>query len=109
MPADRISADALLARIEAGAAPVILDVRSRVEFANGHVPGARHIPFWRVSRRIGELQVRGDAEVVVYCGHGPRAMIAGRALRRNGFTRITYLEGHFSTWRMKGLREENAH
>jgi rhodanese-related sulfurtransferase len=109
MPADRISATALLARIESGAAPVILDVRSRMEFVNGHVPGARHIPFWRISRRIRELQVRSDTEVVVYCGHGPRAHMAGRALRRHGFTRITYLEGHFSTWRTRGLREESEH
>ena len=106
MGADRISAEALLARIESGAAPVILDVRSRGEFARGHVPGARHIPFWRVSRRIGELAIPRDSELVVYCGHGPRAVFAGRALRRRGFTRITYLEGHFTRWRGAGFREE---
>lgn len=102
----RISAEALLTRIESGAAPVILDVRSRGEFARGHVPGARHIPFWRMSRRIGELSIPRDSELVVYCGHGPRAVIAGHALRRRGFTRITYLEGHFTRWRSAGFREE---
>ena len=106
MSTDRISAEALLTRIESGAAPVILDVRSRGEFARGHVPGARHIPFWRMSRRIGELSIPRDSELVVYCGHGPRAVIAGRALRRRGFTRITYLEGHFTRWRGAGFREE---
>jgi rhodanese-related sulfurtransferase len=104
--ADRISAQALLARIESGTPTVILDVRSRREFANGHVPGARHIPFWRISRRIGSLAIPSDAELVVYCGHGPRAAVAARALRRQGFTRIIYLEGHFSNWRNAGLREE---
>ena len=106
MSADRISAEALLTRIESGAAPVILDVRSRSEFARGHVPGARQISFWRISRHIGELAIPRDSELVVYCGHGPRAAIAGRALRRRGFTRIRYLEGHFSKWRGAGLREE---
>ena len=106
MSADRISAEALLTRIESGAAPVILDVRSRGEFARGHVPGARHISFWRISRRIGELAIPRDSELVVYCGHGPRAVFAGRALRRRGFTRITYLEGHFTRWRGAGFREE---
>jgi rhodanese-related sulfurtransferase len=104
----RISAEELLRRVDSATAPVILDVRSRSEFASGHVPGARHIPFWRISRRIGELSLPRDAELVVYCGHGPRAVIAGRALRRNGFTRITYLEGHFSKWRNAGLREEKG-
>ena len=106
MAVERISAEALLARIESGAAPVVLDVRSRAEFANGHVPGARHIPFWRISRRIGELTIPADTELVVYCGHGPRAAIAARALRQCGFMRITYLEGHFSKWRGAGFREE---
>jgi rhodanese-related sulfurtransferase len=109
MSRDRISAEALLTRIESGAAPMILDVRSRAEFAKGHVPGARHIPFWRISRQIGEVAIPRDSELVVYCGHGPRAVLAGRALRRRGFTRITYLEGHFSTWRTRGLREEKEH
>jgi rhodanese-related sulfurtransferase len=103
---DRISARELLGRIDGGMAPVILDVRSRAEFASGHVPGARHIPFWGIARRIGELSVPANGELVVYCGHGPRALIAGRALKRNGFTRIAYLEGHFSKWRSAGFREE---
>ena len=106
MSADRITAGALLTRIESGTAPRILDVRSRLEFAKGHVPGAHHIPFWRISRQIDGLTIPRDAELVVYCGHGPRAVIAGRALRRRGFTRITYLEGHFSKWRSAGFREE---
>ena len=106
MSADRISAEALEARIDAGAAPVILDVRSHAEFASGHVPGARHIPFWRISRRIGELAIAADTELVVYCGHGPRAVMAARALRRKGFTRISYLEGHYARWRGAGFREE---
>jgi rhodanese-related sulfurtransferase len=102
----RITAEALLDRIESRAAPVILDVRSRAEFAGGHVPGARHIPFWRIGRRIDELSIPRDAELVVYCGHGPRAAVAAVTLRRNGFTRITFLEGHFSRWRRAGYREE---
>ena len=103
---DRMSPETLVCRIDAGTAPVILDVRSRAEFVRGHVPGALHIPFWRVARRITEVKAPLDAEVVVYCGHGPRAVVAKRALRRHGFTRIATLDGHFSGWRRDGLREE---
>jgi rhodanese-related sulfurtransferase len=106
MSAERVSAEALLRRINSGAAPVILDVRSRAEFERGHVPGARHIPFWRIWRQIDALAAPRDAEVVVYCGHGPRASVAGLALRRKGFTRVVYLDGHFSQWRGAGFREE---
>lgn len=103
---DRITAQALLTRIDSGAAPVVIDVRSKREFADGHVPGAHHVPFWRISRQIDALAAPRDAEVVVYCGHGPRASVAGLALRRKGFTRVLYLDGHFSQWRSAGFREE---
>jgi rhodanese-related sulfurtransferase len=103
---DRVSAEVLLRRIDAGTAPVILDVRSSAEFARGHVPGAQHIPFWRVSSQIDQFRPPRDAEVVVYCGHGPRAFVAARALRRKGYTRVSFLEGHFSQWRRAGFREE---
>ena len=101
-----MTAEDLLARMRAGTAPVILDVRSAREFAGGHLPGAVHIPFWRVSARVAEVPAGRDEELVVYCGHGPRALMAGRALRRRGFTRVAFLDGHFSTWRRDGRPEE---
>jgi rhodanese-related sulfurtransferase len=96
----------LLAAIEAGTAPTILDVRSRGEFAQGHVPGAIHMPFQQVSRRAGEIPSSPDDPLVVYCGHGPRAWIAARFLRARGFRAVSYLTGHWSAWRRAGLRQE---
>jgi rhodanese-related sulfurtransferase len=106
MTTGEITAEALLNRIASGTAPVILDVRSRAEFARGHVPGAQHIPFYLISRRMDEATAAKDADIVVYCGHGPRAFLAGRALRRKGYTHVSYLTGHFSQWRNAGFREE---
>jgi len=103
-----LTATELAARIVAGTAPVILDVRSAREFADGHVPGAVRIPFWLVSWRTSRIPAAKDDELVVYCGHGPRALIAGRALARRGFTRVVYLDGHFSTWRRDGRPEERS-
>lgn len=44
MPAP-IEADQLLRRLAAGPGPVVLDVRSLLEYRRGHIPGARHAPF----------------------------------------------------------------
>jgi len=98
----------LAAEITAGTAGAILDVRSRPEFAAGHVPGAVHVPFWQVTRHIARVWSPRDARLVVYCGHGPRAWIAGAALRRHGFTRIVYLRGHWSAWSRAGLPRERG-
>ena len=88
----------LQARIEAGDPPPILDVRSAREFADGHVPTAAHVPFWEV---VGGATVPSppDQELVVYCGHGPRAYMAGAALALRGYKSITYLTGHITRWR----------
>ena len=101
-----MTASDLLARISAGTAPAILDVRSPAEFTDGHVPGARNIPFWKLLGRAPGTLPSVDDPLVVYCGHGPRAWLAGAALRQRGFRRVEYLEGHMSEWRRAGLREE---
>jgi len=101
-----INPQALLGRIEANAAPAILDVRTPKEFADGHVPGALNIPFESVGSRAHELTGPRESPLIVYCGHGPRAWMAGAALRKKGFTNVSYLAGHFSGWRAAGLREE---
>lgn len=108
MQAPQVDGPALLARIEAGTAPVVLDVRSRREFLLGHVPGALHLPFWKVPSHASKLPLSPADPIVVYCGHGPRAHLAGAVLRRRGFRRVLYLEGHMQRWRQKGLREESG-
>jgi len=96
----------LIARISAGTAPTILDVRSHREFASGHVPGALNVPFRELLRRVPAIPLSVDDPLVVYCRFGPRAWLAGAALRRHGFRRVEYLEGHMSEWQRAGLREE---
>ena len=98
-----VEPETLIAQIEAGTAPVVVDVRSKREFDEGHVPGAIHIPFWQVGRRSSELGAKRESPVVVYCGHGPRAYMAGAALRRRGFKSILYLSGHMTRWKAMKL------
>ena len=97
-----VEPDTLMQQIAAGTAPVIVDVRSAAEYGDGHVPGAIHLPFWQVGRRLQKLASMRELPVVVYCGHGPRAYIAGAALRRRGFRNVAYLAGH-----MKKSKEMN--
>src|SRR5688500_4015468 len=90
-------------QITAGSPPVVLDVRSKKEFDAGHVPGAVHFPFWQVRSRWRELADMRERPLVLYCGHGPRAYLAGAVLQRRGFARVTYLRGHMKKWKEMGL------
>jgi rhodanese-related sulfurtransferase len=102
----RISPATLLERITRGDAPVVLDVRTPAEFAAGHVPGAVNVPFTNVLAGLVDVHAPTSETLVVYCGHGPRAWLAGEALRWRGYQHVTYLSGHMAAWRRAGLREE---
>jgi rhodanese-related sulfurtransferase/cyanate permease len=102
----QVSAAALLEQIDSGTAPTIIDVRTETEFAHGHVPGAIHMPFEAIRGRIDSIPGSRRDTVVVYCGHGPRAWMAGAVLRTHGFTDVRYLTGHFRKWRAAARREE---
>jgi rhodanese-related sulfurtransferase len=103
---DRVTPEALLAAIDAGTAPVIVDVRTRREYEAGHVPGALHVPFYTLLVRQDDIPGTRERLVVVYCEHGPRAGVARLALRLTGFTDVRYLDGHMAGWKEHGLRRE---
>jgi hydroxyacylglutathione hydrolase len=61
--------------------PVLLDVRRRLEWAERHIAGARHIPLHELSGRAGELP---PGEVWVHCQSGYRAIVAASLLAGRG-------------------------
>lgn len=61
----RISLEELKQKFDAGAEMVILDVRSKEEFDQGHIPGAISIPWEEIKDRYTELP--RDKEIVTYC------------------------------------------
>jgi len=106
--ADHIGRGELLARIDAGSAPAIVDVRSAGEYAESHVPGAVHIPFYSLlgnSERVPQ-GAGPDEPVVVYCEHGPRAGIARAQLWFALDRPVLFLDGHMTAWKEDGLRVE---
>ena len=101
-PSQAMRVAELAERIGAENAPLILDVRSRREYAAGHIPGAVHIPYDKLAGRLGEIDGDKAAEVVVYCQTGQRAVFAADVLARAGYTNVRNLEGHMRSWRRAG-------
>lgn len=61
----RISLEELKQKLDAGAEMVIIDVRSKEEFDQGHIPGAISIPWPEIKDRYTELP--RDKEIITYC------------------------------------------
>ncbi len=96
--ATSIESSELVSRLDDGSAPFVLDVRTRAEYADGHIAGAVNIPHTELADRLDELDFETSAEVVVYCQAGPRAAHAAATLETAGFTGVRDLEGHFRAW-----------
>ena len=101
-----ISADELADRIQAGSPPLVLDVRTREEYARGHIPRAINIPHDELATRIAELAITKSEEIVLHCQSGRRAQLAEATLRGNGYSNVRDLTGHWQGWQASGLPTE---
>lgn len=80
---------------------LLVDVRQTEEWAQGHVPGARHIPLGELDRRVRELPQ--DAEVLLLCARGNRGARATALLQRTGFPPAASVAGGIVAWAERGL------
>jgi adenylyltransferase/sulfurtransferase len=93
---EEITAAELKARIDAGTAPAILDVREPSEAAVERIEGSVLIPLGELPRRLAELDA--SREVVVHCRSGARSAQAVTLLREKGFGRAVSLSGGILSW-----------
>jgi len=105
-PVPTISPTDLYEQTKTGAGPLILDVRTPVEFRSGHIPGARNIPHTELASRLED--VRSDQGVVLYCMMGPRARLGEKTLIEAGIPRVLHLDGGLAAWRQSGLPIERS-
>ena len=82
---------------------IIVDVRDKKEFDQGHIVNAVNIPFANLSNRVDELKKYREQPVVVACKQGQHAGSAGTLLRKAGFDNISRLTGGIAEWRNQNL------
>jgi phage shock protein E len=69
---------------------ITIDVRSRLEFWLGHLPGAVNMPLGGLTGRLAErAELSKNSRIVVYCASGMRSASAAQQVRTLGYTRVT--------------------
>jgi adenylyltransferase/sulfurtransferase len=97
---DAVRANELLTN---GDRPALIDVRERDEWAEGHIPGAVHVPRGFLESRI-EAVVRDRSQaVVLYCASGSRSAFAAKTLEELGYENVVSLAGGFTDWKRNGF------
>ncbi|MDA1129837.1 MAG: rhodanese-like domain-containing protein, partial [Chloroflexi bacterium] len=104
---NRLALDSLKQSQDASTAPLVIDVRQRNEYAEGHIPGALNI-------ELGELQEHLDGlprelPVVMVCAAGMRATTAGSILQRDGRKNVQVIdEAGTPAWIERGYPSETG-
>ena len=80
----------LLEKVKTGA--ILLDVRTKQEFNEGHLNGAIVIPYYDISKNIKNIVQNKEQEIIVYCKSGGRGITAVQILNKLGYMNVWNLK-----------------
>jgi sulfur-carrier protein adenylyltransferase/sulfurtransferase len=81
---------------------VLVDVREKNEWNEGHIPGAIHVPRGYLELQIEEAVPDKAKKVVLYCAGGVRSLMAGNTLQQMGYEDVVSMAGGFGQWKASG-------
>jgi len=90
-------------RLDAQETLTLLDVREQSEWAEGHLPGAVHLPRGIIERDIENAIPAKATSMVLYCGGGYRSALVADNLQRMGYINVVSMDGGWHAWRDAGF------
>jgi glyoxylase-like metal-dependent hydrolase (beta-lactamase superfamily II)/rhodanese-related sulfurtransferase len=81
---------------------IVLDVRERDAFEEGHIPGARLLPRGQLELRVNQELTDPTMRILAYCEFGRVSTLATATLRQMGFQGAVALDGGMQAWRDAG-------
>lgn len=88
----KINAAELIERLNNGDAPLLLDVREKIEYYTYNIGGI-NIPLSVLADEWEQLDDNKSAEIVVVCKAGIRSRTAQQILQQHGFGNVKNLTG----------------
>lgn len=72
---------------------ILIDVRSKQEYQEGHLSGAINIPEYEIMRRVEKEIPKKNQLIIIYCQYGGRSRNVYRIMKRFGYTNLYNLYG----------------
>lgn len=82
--------------------PVVIDVRERTDYDQGHIVGAVSAPFVEFKDRLESLKLPKLDPVIIYSADDARARDVTKLLYENGYQGVLTLTGGIEAWRAAG-------
>jgi len=102
----QVSLEELRARQERGEELVLVDVREKDEWRQGHIPGSIHIPRGFLEMQAASRLPKKDARIVTICAAGIRSAFAAKVLDDLGYTNVETANPGFVQWKDRGFPVE---
>jgi molybdopterin/thiamine biosynthesis adenylyltransferase/rhodanese-related sulfurtransferase len=99
---DEVDAATTRELIESPDPPLLVDVRENEEWAEGHLPGAVHVPRGNLESRIEQVVPHRSRQLILYCAAGARSAFAAKTLEELGYENVSSLSGGFTDWKRNG-------
>jgi rhodanese-related sulfurtransferase len=97
--------DAVMARSRSETV-YLIDVRTREEYAAGHIPGFRWFPGGQAVQRSDDVVVVKQPTIVFACDRKARATVIASWYRQMGFREVYALDGGTGAWTASGRKLE---
>lgn len=96
----RMECDVLYGLMQAGKAPVVVDVRAPADFEEAHIPGAVSAPFYKLPK---DARWPKERSLVLYCaGKGcPLSYDSALSLLKAGYKNVKVLNGGIREWELR--------
>ena len=86
-----------------GKSTVLLDVREKDEWREGHLENAVSLPRGFLEIKVESTVPDKKTPIIAYCAGGVRSMLAGKILKDMGYQNVTSMGGGYAAWQKRRL------
>lgn len=95
---ENLSSEEFLNQIKNDDHSILIDVRTKMEYEQGHIPNAKLIDIYLPTFPSEILELEKNKSYYLYCRSGSRSYHAGLFMVENGFTKVFNLRNGVLGW-----------
>ncbi|MEK6601356.1 MAG: molybdopterin-synthase adenylyltransferase MoeB [Candidatus Binatota bacterium] len=88
---------------------LLLDVREKDEYREGHLESAVSLPRGFLEIKVESTVPDKATPILAYCAGGVRSLLAAKALREMGYQNVISMSGGYTAWKTAGYKWVQDH
>ena len=99
-----LSAAEVQSLLERDGKHIVLDVREREEYREGHLDGAVSLPRGFLEIKVESTIPDKNTPIIAYCAGGTRSLLAAKVMKEMGYQNVISMSGGYSAWKTAGYK-----